>query len=41
MEVLGKITLIIHIIAGVSTLLTGPIAIFYNFKDPKKHSHRR
>lgn len=37
MELLGKITLIIHIIAGVSTLITGPIAIFYNFKDPKKH----
>lgn len=37
MELLGKIMLIIHIIAGVSTLITGPIAIFYNFKDPKKH----
>jgi len=37
MELLGKIVLIIHIIAGVSTLITGPIAIFYNFKDPKKH----
>ncbi len=37
MELLGKITLIIHVIAGVSTLITGPIAIFYNFKDPKKH----
>ena len=37
MELLGKILLLIHIIAGVSTLITGPIAIFYNFKDPKKH----
>ncbi|MEO6039698.1 MAG: hypothetical protein ABIQ93_14890 [Saprospiraceae bacterium] len=37
MELLGKITLLIHIIAGVSTLITGPIAIFYNFKNPKKH----
>ncbi len=37
MELLGKIVLIIHIIAGVSTLVTGPFAIFYNFKDPKKH----
>lgn len=37
MELLGKISLFIHIIAGASTLITGPIAIFYNFKDPKKH----
>lgn len=37
LELLGKISLYIHIIAGVSTLVTGPIAIFYNFKDPKKH----
>ena len=37
MALLGKIVLIIHIIAGVSTLITGPIAIFYNFKDPRKH----
>lgn len=36
-ELLGTISLYIHIIAGASTLLTGPIAIFYNFKDPKKH----
>ncbi len=37
MEFLGKIVLIIHIIAGASTLITGPFAIFYNFKDPRKH----
>lgn len=37
LELLGKISLYVHIIAGVSTLITGPIAIFYNFKDPKKH----
>ena len=37
MELLGKISLFIHIIAGASTLITGPLAIFYNFKDPKKH----
>ncbi len=37
MELIGKIALIIHIIAGGSTLITGPLAIFYNFKDPKKH----
>jgi hypothetical protein len=36
-ELLGKISLYVHIIAGVTTLLMGPVAIFYNFKDPKKH----
>ena len=36
-ELLGTISLYIHILAGVSTLVTGPLAIFYNFKDPKKH----
>lgn len=36
-ELLGKISLYVHIIAGVSTLITGPFAIFYNFKNPKKH----
>ncbi len=33
----GKISLIIHIIAGISTLIAGPVAIFYNFKDRRKH----
>ena len=37
LELLGKISLVIHITAGASTLITGPVAIFYNFKDPKKH----
>lgn len=37
MEILGKISLIIHVIAGASTLFTGPLAIFYNFKDPRRH----
>jgi len=37
LELLGKISLYVHIIAGASTLVTGPIAIFYNFEDPKKH----
>ena len=37
MELFGKMALIIHIIAGTSTLITGPLAIFYNFKNPKKH----
>lgn len=36
-ELLGKISLYVHIIAGVTTLLMGPVAIFYNFKDPRKH----
>lgn len=34
---LGQTTRIIHIIAGVSTLIAGPIAIFYNFKNVQKH----
>ena len=37
MELIAAITLYLHIIAGAVTLLTGPVAIFYNFKDPKKH----
>ena len=36
-ELIGKISLYIHVIAGVSTLVTGPLAIFYNFENPKKH----
>ena len=36
-EFLGDLLRIIHIIAGASTLITGPIAIFYNFKDARKH----
>ena len=34
---LGSISLYVHIIAGGLTLLTGPIAIFYNFRDPQRH----
>lgn len=37
MEHLGKFSLYTHIIAGMITLIAGPLAIFYNFKDPKKH----
>jgi uncharacterized membrane protein len=37
MELLGKIALFIHILAGILTLITGPIAIFYNFKNTKRH----
>lgn len=36
-ELLGKFSLYVHIVAGVATLLMGPVAIFYNFKDPRKH----
>jgi uncharacterized membrane protein len=36
-ELLGKISLYVHIVAGITTLLMGPVAIFYNFKDPRKH----
>ena len=37
LEFLGELFRFIHILAGASTLLTGPIAIFYNFRDPRKH----
>jgi uncharacterized membrane protein len=37
LEFIGDLLLSIHIIAGASTLVTGPIAIFYNFRDPRKH----
>jgi hypothetical protein len=37
LELLSKLSLYIHILAGASTLVTGPIAIFYNFRDPRKH----
>jgi FtsH-binding integral membrane protein len=36
-EILWNISLYVHIVAGVATLVTGPVAIFYNFKDPQKH----
>jgi len=37
MEILSKLLLFTHIAAGAVTLLSGPVAIFYNFKDPRKH----
>lgn len=37
MEFLSVFSLFIHIAAGVLTLLAGPVAIFYNFRDPRKH----
>ncbi len=37
MEFVLQSLLIIHVLAGILTLLSGPVAIFYNFKDPKNH----
>ncbi|HMX40254.1 MAG TPA: hypothetical protein PKD78_08000 [Saprospiraceae bacterium] len=37
MHALAQLSLGLHIIAGVSTLLTGPLAIFYNFRDVRRH----
>lgn len=37
MELLTKIHLFLHITAGICTLIAGPIAIFYNFKNTKNH----
>jgi FtsH-binding integral membrane protein len=37
MDAFFKAIVLIHIVAGASTLLTGPLAIFYNFRDPRKH----
>ncbi len=37
MEIAGKISLIVHILAGLTTLLAGPLAIFYRFNDTQKH----
>lgn len=37
LDFFSKLSLYIHIVAGTLTLITGPIAIFYNFKDVRKH----
>lgn len=37
MELLVKIHLVLHVLAGTVTLIAGPMAIFYNFKNPKNH----
>lgn len=37
MELLLKVLLFIHIFAGGVTLLSGPVAIYYNFKNPRNH----
>jgi hypothetical protein len=35
--ILGKISLFIHIAAGITTLIAGPIAIYANLKNKKLH----
>ena len=37
MEILGSVLLSLHVAAGSLTLITGPAAIFYNFKNPRRH----
>ena len=37
MELLLKVIFLAHIFAGGITLISGPIAIFYNFKQPRNH----
>ena len=37
MEFLGKLSLTVHIFAGIISLVAGPVAIFYNFNDVRKH----
>jgi phosphate starvation-inducible membrane PsiE len=37
MDLLTKLHLILHVTAGISTLIAGPVAIFYNYKDVRKH----
>jgi FtsH-binding integral membrane protein len=37
MSLLVSLHLILHITAGIATLIAGPIAIFYNFKQVRHH----
>lgn len=37
MELLIRSLVFIHVLAGIITLLAGPLAIYYNFKQPKQH----
>ncbi|HAD10955.1 MAG TPA: hypothetical protein DCF33_00810 [Saprospirales bacterium] len=37
LDLIASFSLYSHIMAGSLTLLTGPMAIFYNFRDPRKH----
>lgn len=37
LDILSSFSLYSHIIAGSVTLLSGPVAIFYNFKNPGNH----
>lgn len=33
----GKVSVFLHVLAGITTLIAGSMAIFYNFKNPKNH----
>ncbi len=37
MDLLIKLHLFLHVTAGITTLIAGPIAIFYNFKNTRNH----
>ncbi|TNE47898.1 MAG: hypothetical protein EP344_19240 [Bacteroidetes bacterium] len=37
MELLGLLSLLLHITAGILSLIAGPVAIFYNFKNARNH----
>ncbi|MBL7807157.1 MAG: hypothetical protein JNN28_05060 [Saprospiraceae bacterium] len=37
LDILSAFSLYSHIVAGSVTLLSGPVAICYNFKDPRNH----
>lgn len=37
MEFILKFILFLHVAAGITTLLSGPVAIFYNFKNQRNH----
>ena len=37
METAKFISLLLHVIAGISTLIAGPIAIYFNYRDTKSH----
>ncbi len=36
-ELVGKASIFLHVFAGITTLIVGPIAIFYNFRNAKNH----
>lgn len=37
MDIPGIVSQFIHVFAGTLTLVTGPLAIFYNSKNPRRH----